>query len=40
VSQQTTLAQPTEYPEAIDGLSRTGTASNTFEHDHGYYAKD
>jgi hypothetical protein len=39
--QQTVVSQPTySYPEANDGLSHSGTASNQFEHDHGYYTGD
>jgi hypothetical protein len=36
--QQSVATQPYSYPEANEGLSHSGTASNQFEHDHGYYA--
>jgi hypothetical protein len=36
--QQTIASQPVEqYPESVDGMSHTGSTSNQFEHDHGYY---
>jgi hypothetical protein len=36
--QQMVASQPIEqYPESVDGMSHTGSTSNQFEHDHGYY---
>jgi hypothetical protein len=37
-SQQAAASQAVEqYPESVDGMSHTGSASNVFEHDHGFY---
>jgi hypothetical protein len=37
--QQAAASQAVEqYPESVDGMSHTGSASNQFEHDHGFYA--
>ena len=38
--QQTTQAPVGLYPEATAGMPRTGSLSNQFEHDHGYYPFD
>ena len=38
--QQATQAPVGLYPEATAGMSRTGSLSNQFEHDHGYYPSD
>jgi hypothetical protein len=37
--QQQTVTSPAvePYPDSILGMSRTGSASNQFERDHGYY---
>jgi hypothetical protein len=39
--QQMTQSPAVEpYPDSVLGMSHTGSASNQFEHDHGYYAND
>jgi hypothetical protein len=42
VPQRQTITSPAvaPYPESIDGMAHTGSASNQFEHDHGYYDSD
>ncbi len=38
--QQQTTQAPVGHSQATAGMSRTGSLSNQFEHDHGYYPFD